>query len=76
MVKVGDKIRIIEKPPEKRGYGPAFVFDMDEYCGKVGEIVRIICDDEEGGVWFNIDIDDTYYTWCEDFVIKMNQRSE
>lgn len=76
MVKVGDKIRIIEKPPEKRGYGPAFVFDMDGYCGITGKITKIMREDEEGGVWFTIDIDGGHFVWCEDFVIKMNQRSE
>lgn len=76
MVKVGDKIRIIEKPPEKRGYGPAFVFDMDGYLGITGKITRIVCENEEGGAWFNINIDGGHFIWCEDFVIKMNQRSE
>lgn len=76
MVKVGDKVMIIKKPPEDRQYGPSFVPDMDEYCGKVGKIVRIICDDEDSGLWFNVDIDARNYTWCEDFVVLLKQKSE
>lgn len=76
MVKVGDRVMIIKAPPENRSYGPAFTSTMDEYCGKVGKIVRIICDDEDGGAWFSTDIDDRRYTWCEDFVVVLKQKSE
>lgn len=76
MVKVGDKVRVIVKPPEDRGHGPAFVVEMDKYLGIVGKIKRIICEDEDGGAWFSLNIDGGHFTWCEDFVIKMNQRSE
>lgn len=76
MVKVGDRVMIIKEPPEDRGCGPSFVLDMDKYCGKVGKIVRIICNDEDGGAWFSTDIDDRCYTWCEDFVVLLKQKSE
>lgn len=76
MVKVGDRVMIIKEPPEDRSYGPAFTPTMDKYCGKVGKIVRIICDDEDGGFWFNVDIDARHYTWCEDFVVLFKQKSE
>lgn len=76
MVKVGDMVRVIAEPPEYRGHGPAFVVEMDKYLGVVGKITRIVCENEEGGVWFTLNIDSGRFTWCEDFVIKMNQRSE
>lgn len=76
MVKVGDRVMIIKEPPEDRCYGPSFIPTMDGYCGKVGKIVRIICDDEDGGAWFSTDIDDRRYTWCEDFVVVLKQKSE
>lgn len=76
MVKVGDRVRVIAEPPSDRSYGPAFVFEMDKFCGSVGNVRKIICKEEEGGFWFNINLDDGYYTWCEDFIIHMNQRSE
>lgn len=76
MVKVGDKVMIIKEPPEDRRWGPEFTPTMDEYCGKVGKIVRIICNDKDGGTWFNTNIDDRYYTWCEDFVVLLKQKSE
>lgn len=76
MVKVGDRVMIIKEPPKDREYGPSFPPVMDEYCGKVGKVVRIICDCEDGGVWFNTDIDGRYYTWCEDFVVLFKQKSE
>lgn len=76
MVKVGDRVMIIKEPPEDRHYGPAFPPEMDKYCGKVSKIVKIICDDEDGGLRFNVDIDDGLYTWCEDFVVLFKQKSE
>lgn len=78
MVKVGDIVRIMLMPPEDRHYGSAFPPEMDEYCGKVGRVVRIVCtdEDEDGGMWFETDIDDEEYTWCEEFVTILNQKSE
>lgn len=76
MVKVGDKVMITKEPPEDRHCGPSFPPEMDEYCGKIGEIDKIVCDDEGGGMWFKIDIDDGYYIWCEDFVVLLKQKSE
>lgn len=76
MVKVGDKVMIIKEPPDDRSCGPAFVPDMDKYCGRIGKIVKIICDCEDGGLWFNVNIDARRYIWCEDFVVLFKQKSE
>lgn len=76
MAKVGDKVMIIKKPPENRLCGPSFCLEMDKYCGKIGKIVRIVCDNKDGGRRFKIDIDDGDYIWCEDFVVLLKQKSE
>ena len=76
MVKVGDKVMIIKEPPENRLCGPSFCPEMDKYCGKIGKIVRIVCNDKDGGRWFRIDVDDRNYIWCEDFVVLLKQKSE
>lgn len=77
MVNVGDMVYIIKNPPRDRNWGPAFVLEMDKYCGRICKVVDIWGRDEDGGDWFYIDIDGRHFVWCEDYVVKKKrQRTE
>lgn len=73
-MQVEDKFRVVENPSVYREIWPRFVFDMDEYCGKVITISSIHHRAE--GEYYKIKEDGGRFWWGQNFLIPLSQRSE
>lgn len=64
--KVGDKIRVKDDLLVDEFYddGCKFISDMEDTLGKVGEIVRVIKNEELIRYMIKLDSDDYYYLYC------------
>lgn len=73
-MQVGDKFRVVTNPSAYREIWPRFVFDMDEYCGKVVTISSIHHMTEVE--YYKIKEDGGLFWWGQNFLIPLSQRSE
>lgn len=64
--KVGDKIRVKDDLLVDEFYddGCKFISDMEDALGKVGEIVRVVKNEELIRYMIKLDSDDYYYLYC------------
>lgn len=73
-IRVGDRVRIINKPPTDRYAYPGFPPEMDKYCGRVVTITEICLDDEI--LLFRAAEDGAHFWWRAEWLISLHQRTD